>query len=357
MQADKIATKVLGLMSGTSLDGIDLALVRFEEVNNQQQFQIEQAVTIPYTDFWKKRLQEGFYLSAEALTQLDTDYGNLLAETVRGFIEQHQLEVDLIASHGHTIFHQPEKGYTLQIGNGPQIATQLGIPTICDFRAQDVSLGGQGAPLVPIGDQLLFSQYDYCLNLGGFANVSFAQGKNRIAFDICPANIILNPVVAKMGLAYDDKGTLASQGSINEGLLSDLNLLEYYKQQGTKSLGYEFVVEQVQPILENYTLEAPDLLRTLVAHIAQQIAAVVSGTKDKTMLVTGGGAYNSFLIQCIQEQTDVQLVIPNSKLIDFKEALVFALLGYLRKQRKVNCLASVTGAKKDHCSGLVYDTI
>ncbi|MCV6631633.1 MAG: anhydro-N-acetylmuramic acid kinase [Flavobacteriaceae bacterium] len=346
--------KILGVMSGTSLDGIDLALVNLKEVNKIHQFQIEQAVTVPYTDFWKKRLQEGFYLSGEALIQLDADYGNLLAETAQGFIVQHQLEVDLIASHGHTIFHQPEKGYTLQIGNGPQIATKLGIPVVCDFRPQDVALGGQGAPLVPIGDQLLFGDYDYCLNLGGFANISFEQGGKRIAYDISPANIVLNPLVAALGKPYDDKGALAATGSLIPDLYAELNSLAFYQNRGSKSLGYEFVVQEVQPILKKYQATTKDMLRTLVEHMAYQIGNVVTGTVNNKMLVTGGGAYNDFLIERIAAHTEVEVVLPRPEVIDFKEALIFALLGKLRIQGKVNCLASVTGAKKNHSSGVEY---
>ncbi|NEW80658.1 MAG: anhydro-N-acetylmuramic acid kinase, partial [Gelidibacter sp.] len=262
---------------------------------------------------------------------------------------------DFIASHGHTIFHNPEKHYTLQIGNGPQITSITGIKTICNFRVQDVALGGQGAPLVPVGDELLFSEYDYCLNLGGFSNISFRKNHQRIAFDICPVNIVLNHYVAALNLEYDDRGTMASEGNIENNLLRELNSLAFYNDAKPKSLGYEFVVATIFPIIDKYNLSLKNILSTFVEHIAIQISKKIDSDSGKTMLVTGGGAFNTFLIERLQSHTKTQLIIPQETIINYKEALVFALLGFLKDENKINCLKSVTGASKDHSSGIIFE--
>jgi len=287
------------------------------------------------------------------LAQLDTAYGTFLGEQVKAFIKKYGIEqVDLIASHGQTIFHQPEKGFTTQIGNEPQINVITGIKTICDFRTQDVALGGQGAPLVPIGDRLLFGQYDYCLNIGGFANISFEQNGQRLAFDICPTNIVLNHYVQKMGLAYDDRGQLAATGKINQKLLDDLNGLDFYTLDQPKSLGWEFVTETIIPMIDAYQMTIPDILRTYTEHIAVQIA---QKTGKGSLLITGGGAFNDYMIDRIKTHTNTEIIIPDKRIINFKEALIFALLGLLKDENRINVLSSVTGSQTDHSSGLIYD--
>lgn len=349
------AKYIIGVMSGTSLDGIDIAYVKFNQTAAFT-FQILKAITIPYDKEWKLALKEGFHFTGEKLVKLDADYGIYLGKTILKFIQENSIDnIDLIASHGHTIFHNPAENYTFQIGNGPYITSITGIKTICDFRAQDVALGGQGAPLVPIGDELLFSEYDYCLNLGGFSNISFRKNQQRIAFDICPANIVLNHYVADLNLEYDDKGTMASKGKIENNLLNKLNSLSFYADSKPKSLGYEFVAEFIFPIIEKFNLEINDILRTFVEHIAIQISKKIESNSVKTMLVTGGGAFNTFLIERLQSHTKTQLIIPEENIINYKEALVFALLGFLKDKGKNNCLKSVTGAIKDHSSGLVYE--
>jgi len=278
-----------------------------------------------------------------------------LGKTIQKFIkENHLSQIDFIASHGHTIFHNPKKNYTLQIGNGPQITAITGVKTICDFRVQDIALGGQGAPLVPIGDKLLFSEYDYCLNLGGFVNISFEENNQRIAFDICPANIVLNHYVYQLNVEYDDKGTIASTGNIDNNLLDELNALPFYNDTKPKSLGYEFIVETIFPMIDKYNLEINDILRTFVEHVAIQIVKKIDSNSKKTVLVAGGGAYNTFLINRIQSYTKTQLLIPEDTIINYKEALAFALLGLLKDEGQNNCLKSVTGAQKNHSSGVIF---
>ncbi len=345
----------IGVMSGTSLDGLDIAYIKFD-FETSFHFKIINAVTIPYDSNWKKALKNGFHLSGEALTKLDADYGIYLGDTLKKFITENNIEnLDFIASHGHTIYHNPSESYTLQIGNGPYINTITGIKTICDFRTQDVALGGQGAPLVPIGDALLFSEYDYCLNLGGFSNISISLNKQRIAFDICPVNIVLNHYVNSLNIEFDNNGEIASNGSIDLHLLNELNALPFYNATKPKSLGYEFVLETIFPIIDSYKLEIKDILRTFVEHIAQQIAKKIDSNASKNMLITGGGAYNIFLIERLKSYTKTELIIPKKMLIDYKEALVFGLLGYLKNEDKNNCLKSVTGACKDHSSGIIYN--
>ena len=342
-------------MSGTSLDGIDIAYIKISYTNSYT-FEILNSTTVSYSAQWKTILKEGFHLSGEALTKLDADYGIHLGNIILNFVAENKItNVDFIASHGHTIFHNPKKNYTLQIGNGPQITAITGIKTICNFRIQDIALGGQGAPLVPIGDELLFSEYNYCLNLGGFVNISFNKNGQRIAFDICPVNIVLNHYVSQLNVEYDDKGTIASTGNIDKSLLNELNSLSFYNDTKPKSLGYEFIVETIFPIIDKYDLKISDILRTFVEHVAIQIAKKIDSNSEKTILVAGGGAYNTFLINRIQSYTKTQLIIPEDTIINYKEALVFALLGFLKDEGQNNCLKSVTGASKNHCSGIVFN--
>ncbi|SDY03276.1 anhydro-N-acetylmuramic acid kinase [Lutibacter oricola] len=346
--------KVIGLMSGTSLDGVDLVYTKISKTGEKYTYEIINSETIRYPKLWEDTLRNGFYKSIEELNLLDIKYGSYLGELINKFISKNNIaEVDFIASHGHTIFHKPDEGYTLQIGDGQSICNTTKLKVVCDFRTQDVELGGQGAPLVPIGDRLLFSAYDYCLNLGGFANISFEKNKERIAFDICPANIVLNHYVKKLGFNYDDKGEISEKGIVNENLLKDLNEMKFYSLPVPKSLGFEFVTEKVFPIIDAYKLEIKDILRTFVEHIAVQINLVLKKSEAKKVLVTGGGAFNIFLMLRLKTLTKSTVIIPNKALIDYKEALVFAFLGVLRVENQVNCLSSVTGAAKNHSSGKI----
>ncbi len=343
-------------MSGTSLDGVDLVYVKFEECHfhgKNSTFDIIYSETIAYPSKWLILLKEAFYYNKEQLEKLDIKYGTYLSELILDFIKINKIDkIDFIASHGHTIHHKPEENYTLQIGDGQTIANKTKQKTICDFRTQDVALGGQGAPLVPIGDKLLFSEYDFCLNLGGFANISFDKNKERIAFDICPVNIVLNHFANKLGFDYDDKGKIASTGKINTKLLNELNNLSFYRNEKPKSLGFEFVTETIFPLIEKYTVSEKDILNTFVEHVAFQISKKIQ-TNGK-LLISGGGTFNEFLISRIKFFCENKIIIPSKTIIDFKESLIFAFLGLCKLENKVNCLKSVTGASKDHSSGFVF---
>ena len=349
---------VIGVMSGTSLDGIDLAEIEFSITDEKTSsstwhFDIRSARTYPYSLLWKQKLQRAILYSEDELTKLDRDYTGYLSEVVIDFIKQNELhQLDAICSHGHTILHQPENGRTLQIGNQQQLSRLIGQKVVCDFRVQDVALGGQGAPLVPIGDALLFSAYDYCLNLGGFANVSSKVDGKRIAYDLCPVNIILNRFAEKLGKPFDDRGLIAKSGVINLELLEQLNGLPFYKKPPPKSLGLEWVQRFVFPLLDATNISIKDMLRTLVEHFAIQIAGEFC--EGRSVLITGGGVYNSFLIDRIRYHKQVNIVIPSKEIIEFKEALIFGLLGVLKLRGEVNCLASVTGAEMDHSSGIIF---
>ena len=343
-------------MSGTSLDGIDLCLSSFE-FGTSWQFQINAAETVEYSEKWKQRLRTAIDLDSKELDKLNADYTLFLAEVIQAFIDAHSVTtIDAVCSHGHTVFHEPNLGKTLQIGNLPVLATYLNQTVVCDFRTQDVALGGQGAPLVPIGDALLFSEHDYCLNLGGFANISFEQNSERIAFDICPVNIVLNHYVASLGMAYDSEGQIAAKGTVFKPLLEALNALEFYKQQPPKSLGLEWVQSEILPLIKTYDLEVSNLLRTVVEHCAVQLSSVLKTHQLKKGLITGGGVFNTFLMQRISELCRQDLHPTQPMIIDFKEALVFGFLGVLRLRNEPNCLQSVTGAAHDHSSGHIYFT-
>jgi len=343
---------VIGIMSGTSLDGLDLVAAEFHQVEGNWNFAIYAAETIPYSAEREEKLKNSPSLSMEKLLELHAEYGRFIGTETNLFIEKTGFIPDLIASHGHTVFHQPEKGFTFQVGYGAKIAATTKITTVSDFRTEDVALGGQGAPLVPVGDRLLFSDYDYCLNLGGFANISFEKNNQRVAFDICPVNFILNYFAVKQGLPFDKGGELGRKGNINNDLLKKLNHLNFYLKQPPKSLGREWMEQVFMPVLTNCKITEKDKLRTIYEHIAQQIANAPSGSGK--MLVTGGGAFNTFLIKRISNYTDTVMIIPQKEIVNFKEALIFAFLGVLRIQNKTNCLASVTGALHDHCAGIVF---
>lgn len=352
---DILYWNVIGLMSGTSLDGVDIIYVQIFKKEGKYDFKLVQAETIPYSITWENKLRNAFSASKEEIKKLDISYGNYLGEIVNAFVKKHQiLAIDFIASHGHTIFHKPNEGYTLQIGNGEALRDKTSLKVICDFRTQDVKLGGQGAPLVPIGDQLLFSEYEFCLNLGGFANISFEKNKQRIAFDICPVNIVMNYYVKQLGFDFDKGGEIASTGVIHEKLLKELNSLPFYKAAIPKSLGFEFVKETIFPMIEKYNLSIADILRTFVAHVVVQISNSLDNTFNSKLLITGGGAFNTFLINELKKATNCTVFIPSEAIVNNKEALIFALLGVLRAENQVNCLSSVTGAIKDHSSGKIF---
>ncbi|WP_111306675.1 anhydro-N-acetylmuramic acid kinase [Confluentibacter sediminis] len=350
----KTEYNIIGVMSGTSLDGIDLVYVTFRKQKNWT-FVLLKAQTFEYNDLWREKLGSLVSMSVKDLKKIDNDYTHYLANVINDFIETNNIQaIDAICSHGHTALHQPQNKLTYQIGNKPAIAHLTKNTVVCDFRVQDVELGGQGAPLVPIGDELLFSNYDFCLNLGGFANISTNIDGERIAYDICPVNIVLNHYIKPLGLNYDDKGVLASKGTINESLLIKLNDLDFYKASYPKSLGLEWVKTHVFPIIDSYHLETKDILNTFVEHIAIQISKEINKKNNTSVYITGGGVYNEFLIRSLKKHTNNDIIIPSKDIIEFKEALIFGFLGVLRLRNEVNILKSVTGVIKNHCSGKVF---
>lgn len=344
---------VIGVMSGTSLDGIDLAYLNFEK-NDRWSYKILSSETISYSEDWQKDLSEALFYNDLRLQEFNEKYTTYLAEVIFEFIQKHKIKVlDAVCSHGHTIKHEPENKDTLQIGNLPKLAKMLGQTVVCDFRVQDVQLGGQGAPLVPIGDELLFSEYDYCLNLGGFANVCTLKNGIRTAFDICAVNTVLNYLAAKLNLTYDDNGEIAASGNVDESLLKKLNSFSFYKENPPKSLGIEWVNKNIIPLFETIE-DVPSALHSYTIHAAEQIAGELKGNSSSRVLITGGGAFNGFLISEITKRTQVKVEIPTEEVVNFKEALIFGFLGVLKLRGENNVLSSVTGASKDHSSGVIF---
>ncbi len=346
----------IGVMSGTSLDGIDLSYSVLRK-ENAWDFRIIHAETIAYPLDWQSRLREAYTYNTEQLKILDQEYTRFLGSVISDFIKKNNIRsIEAVCSHGHTILHQPALGVTLQIGNQKELAALIGYKVICDFRVQDVKLGGQGAPLVPIGDQLLFGQYEYCVNLGGFANISMQMGSERIAYDICPVNIVLNKIVARLGYVYDDRGEIAASGALISDLLEELEMLSYYEKKPPKSLGLEWVEQVIVPILKKYesTGEAA-ILHTFCIHIARQIAKQLDVIGVGKALFTGGGVYNVFLIKEIKKYTSTTIVVPDPTVVEYKEALIFSFLGVLRLRDEPNCLKSVTGASRNHSSGNIFN--
>lgn len=357
----------IGLMSGSSLDGLDIAYCRFTNQNGEWQFDILQCGTVAFADEWVQDLKHLPIASARTIAEAHAGLGRYFGQMVSSFIKDNALagKVDLVASHGHTIFHFPDKKFTTQIGDGAAIAAACGVPVVCDFRTADIAFGGQGTPIVPIGDKLLFGDYKFCLNIGGISNISCKTPKGIIAFDICPANQVLNLFASKLGAPYDNEGQFAADGTINEELLSSLNDLEYYSRKYPKSLDNSFTREAILPCFEDFDITVEDMLRTYCEHIAIQIGEHIRTIAEKEnlsvlstdkMLITGGGAFNTFLIKLIQQHAGIEVVVPETKLVQFKEALVIAFMGVLRLRNEVNVLASVTGASKDSVGGCIYTT-
>ena len=349
--------RVIGLMSGTSLDGLDVADVTFSLTGDHTwSFELNNSFLYAYDTEILTRLKSAFQLPSQELTQLSADLGRFYAEKVNAFISDKKINkssVDFIASHGQTIFHQPQSGYTLQIGNGPELAVETELPTVVDFRTKDVALGGNGAPLIPVADHLLFSKYaEAFLNLGGFSNVSYKKDNTVFSFDICPVNIIVNELMRTIGEEYDAFGECGEQGEINPSLLKELNALSFYSEVGPKSLGWEWVEKAVLPLL-NQEKDLKNKIRTLYEHIAFQIGNSLNEIGAKSTLVTGGGAKNVFLIERIKSYTDGEIIIPEESIIDYKEAIGFAFLGLLKWNGEINVWSSVTGSKCDSSSGVI----
>ncbi|MFN8209284.1 MAG: anhydro-N-acetylmuramic acid kinase [Bacteroidales bacterium] len=350
------AYTAIGVMSGSSLDGLDLCLCSFTHISGQWAFKILRAETIPYTSAWKLRLSEAQNLSAHEYARLDFEFGRFIGSQVKRFRKGYPGTIDLIASHGHTIFHQPASGFTSQIGNGAAVAATARIQTVSDFRSMDIVVGGQGAPLVPMGDEYLFPGYSFCVNLGGFSNISYLFKKKRVAFDICPVNTVLNDQAGKLGHEYDKGGMLGRSGKEIKPLLQRLNTLPYYSQKPPKSLGREWISTYIQPLLQEFQGDPQNIMNTMYQHISDQISNVLNqvGKTRKKVLITGGGAHNTFLIELLAGKTRHELVLPSPEIINYKEALIFAFLGVLRLRLQANCLSSVTGAGYDSSCGALY---
>ncbi len=373
----KTTYKAIGMMSGTSLDGIDLAYCHFWENEAQQwQYQLLKTGFFPYEKAWQQRLGQVIHQNAIDLIHTHFEYGHYVGKVIHQWVQKEQLEgqVDLVASHGQTIYHLPEKGISAQIGDGAAIAAQTGIPVVANLRVADLAAGGQGAPIVPIGDRYLFADHRYCLNIGGIANISYpnqAKTSNQevqmVGYDICGANLILNHLAQLIDKPYDKDGAIARSGQLYPPLFEALNQEPYFAQMPPKTLGAKWVRNNIIPILEQYPIPISDQLRTVTEHIAFQIGQSIQQIEDQiiqkdkaykssqeSLLVTGGGAHNQFLIERISAQTSLEVVVPDRATVDYKEALVMAFIGVLRWLNRPNCLATVTGATRDVCGGAIF---
>ena len=342
---------IIGVMSGTSVDGLDLCYVSFNK-DFLSNYKIICSETIDYPSILKTNLINAINLDDTKLKELDFKLGEFIGFSIEDFLQNNNLiKPDLISSHGHTVYHQPKILKTLQIGSGKVINKITGVKTVNNFREQDVKLGGEGAPLVPIGDKILFKNYKYCLNLGGFVNISIKNNDQIFAYDICALNTVLNFYSKKIGYEYDKNGSLSKQGAINSDMFNELNKLNFYSKKNPKSLGIEFVKEVLFPLISKYQINYSDVLATYIKHVAFQIKKNITG-KEKVLL-SGGGSFNKTLIQNL-ENYNINYTIPENTIVNFKESLIFALLGYLKINNKTNCLKSVTGASRDHSSGDIF---
>lgn len=351
ISGNKSHFRITGVMSGTSMDGLDIAACEFIRAPEGWQYRIIAAETIGYPDDMSAQLDNSFNMDATGLIHLDRQYGDFIGNKVADFHQKQNFHPDLVSSHGHTVFHRPGEGYTLQVGHGANIAARCGLPVAFDFRSSDVAYGGEGAPLVPVGDHHLFGNFEYCLNLGGFTNISFDQDGIRKAGDICPLNIVTNRIAQILGRPYDYNGDIGKRGQVIHELLDELNNLEFYSLPIPRSLGREYIEEVVWPLLMKYASTPQNLLRTWYEHAAMQIGLFLKpGGK---VLVTGGGAFNRYFIERLTAYSVPEIVIPDVNLVNYKEALIFAFLGLLRLLNEPNCIGSVTGASKDATCGMI----
>lgn len=357
---------VIGVMSGSSLDGLDIAFVELDEQGGRWRHTIIESTCVEYTAEWTARLTDPAKLTAIDFAQLHAEYGHYIGKTINQFITEKGLEyrVGLIASHGHTAFHLPGS-FSFQLGDGAAIAAETGLPVVSELRSIDVALGGQGAPIVPIGEKLLFHNNRFFLNIGGIANISFNGNSSYDAFDVCPANRVLNALSIQRGKSFDEDGNMASAGRIHEPLLDQLQALDYYQSNFPKSLGNEFGTDVVLPMIMSFDISTEDKLATYAEHIALQVAIAVSQLiskrsimlSDEKLLVTGGGAFNRYLITRIEAQLkpySINVEVPDPETVNYKEALIMALFGALRWREEENIMSSVTGASRGSISGALW---
>jgi anhydro-N-acetylmuramic acid kinase len=366
--------RAIGVMSGSSLDGLDLACVEFEETGGKWTYRVMAASCRPYPAEWEKRLREAVQLNARDYLLLDSDYGHYIGREINAFIEAQGLafQAGLVASHGHTSFHMPPR-MTGQLGNGAAIAAETGLPVVSDLRAMDLAFGGQGAPIVPMGEKWLMGDYAYFLNIGGIANISHNGAGSYTAFDVCPANRVLNMLAAHAGQPYDADGQMAAAGTIDPALLQQLNNMDYYGQPYPKSLANDFGTDVLYPLImdkirnrENGEQALRDAMRTYVEHIAQQVRralVMILAANGEThaggvrMLLSGGGAFHTLLVSRIQallEPLGVETVVAEPDLCNYKEAIIMAFLGVLRWREEPTVLSSVTGARVSSIGGALW---
>lgn len=343
--------RVMGVMSGSSLDGIDLACCTFEEIDRKWHYRILAGRTVAYDPALRERLLVASRSTGLELARLHRDVGDAIGHAVTAFLPDAPAE--LVSSHGHTIFHQPSESLTTQVGCGARIAALGGLPVVCDLRSKDVALGGQGAPLVPLGERLLFPGHQAFLNLGGISNLSI-HGSTTLGYDIGICNQALDHLAAEAGMPYDANGDLARTGRVDETLLQALNDLPFHAQSPPRSLGREWSEAEVLPLISGPGISLRDRMRTVVEHIAFQVGRELDRHGTSDVLVTGGGAHHGLLMERIAACTRARVERPERELIDQKEALIFALLGLLRWQGRPTALASVTGALRDSVGGAVY---
>ena len=347
------AMTILGIMSGSSLDGLDLAIVRFTDLGSYE-WKLETCKHIPFNQKLEHRLRQASHCSGRELWQLHVDFGRFIGQEANILIEAYGQEVDFIASHGHTVFHEPNNHMTCQIGDGASIARTAQVKTICDFRSTDVAHGGQGAPLAPLADKLLFTEYFAFLNLGGIANCSVISEEKIIGFDICPANQILNTIAIEMGFKYDDKGKIARSGSMNQILFDQLN--RWSEKHDQSSISNNDIEQYLLPIIKSDTqTSTEDKLHTATKYIAQRITNVFEQLNIQQVFCTGGGTYNEYLLSLLNmNPSDIEFTPADKEIIDYKEAILMALAGLRRQQDLPIFFHTVTGSTKNVSGGCIY---
>ncbi|XP_064473646.1 anhydro-N-acetylmuramic acid kinase-like [Ornithodoros turicata] len=374
MTPTKDVTKyeVIGVMSGSSLDGLDIIYTRFSLTSSDcWEYNIQHCTCYNYSPTWIDKLKHATSTSALEYQLLNTEYGRYIGEYVLRFIRENRLDgkVHLIACHGHTVFHLPSQLTTSTLGDGATVAAVTGLPVVSDLRSMDVALGGQGSPIALTAERKLFgNEYQFFLNIGGMACLTYA-GKNysdSFAVDVCPANQLLNLLANREGRAFDRSGEMAKSGKVSTRLLKDLDDFDYYKKSFPKSLGVDFGPEILYPLIQAHDLSTADALQTFTEHICNQVAEVIRlverTVKDglpqsSKMLVTGGGARNLFLVDRLTERLKefrITVVVPNDELVKFKEALVTSVIGVQRLRGEENFIGEVSGASRSSIGGAFW---
>jgi anhydro-N-acetylmuramic acid kinase len=356
--------KYIGVMRGTSLDGLDVVLC---EIDNST-CRLLASAEYPFDKELKNDVLHAIHASItlEFIGHLDSRLGELFADSIHAFMSENKInpqDITAIGVHGQTLWHQPEGNFpfSMQLGNPNIVTAKTGINVVCDFRRKDIALGGQGAPFAPAFHKEIFGSLKRntaVLNIGGMANITFLDGELR-GYDTGPGNVLMDYwITQSRNLPYDKDGAFSACGSVNEELLKSFLSDDYFKKAPPKSTGREYFNENWlslhMPLFQ--TIKDEDIQRTLLELTAQSVANEIRKTPTDLLIVCGGGAKNSFLMKRLEDLCTIEVTKSDHYGVsgDFLEAMAFAWLAYKRVHNEKVELRSVTGARENSVLGGIY---